>query len=192
VIRSKEWREMLTKYVSDEQWKKEAVYEVGDVVYNTITVSGDKGVYSAGSKFRICDIQADTSTRNLKEYDVSRFVTKYVSFILASEETDDLIRCQAGDFRLYHEGEKMKESNLAIQLLAVGSVLLILMILTVIVIAVFFDKNNRIAWSVAWTVCGIASIYSAVLYLLSMYGFNRIENSLSYRAAKKEKENTNE
>lgn len=93
---------MLTKYVSDEQWKKEAVYEVGDVVYNTITVSGDKGVYSAGSKFRICDIQADTSTRNLKEYDVSRFVTKYVSFILASEETDDLIRCQAGDFRLYH------------------------------------------------------------------------------------------
>lgn len=41
---------MLTKYVSDEQWKKEAVYEVGDVVYNTITVSGDKGVYSAGSK----------------------------------------------------------------------------------------------------------------------------------------------
>lgn len=183
---------MLTKYVSDEQWKKEAVYEVGDVVYNTITVCGDKGVYSAGSKFRICDIQADTSTRNLKEYDVSRFVTKYVSFILASEETDDLIRCQAGDFRLYHEGEEMKESNLAIQLLAVGSVLLILMILTVIVIAVFFDKNNRIAWSVAWTVCGIASIYSAVLYLLSMYGFNRIENSLSYRAAKKEKENTNE
>lgn len=86
----------------------------------------------------------------------------------------------------------MKESNLAIQLLAVGSVLLILMILTVIVIAVFFDKNNRIAWSAAWTVCGIASIYSAVLYLLSMYGFNRIENSLSYRAAKKEKENTNE
>lgn len=183
---------MLTKYVSDEQWKKEAVYEVGDVVYNTITVCGDKGVYSAGSKFRICDIQADTSTRNLKEYDVSRFVTKYVPFILASEETDDLIRCQAGDFRLYHEGEEMKESNLAIQLLAVGSVLLILMILTVIVIAVFFDKNNRIAWSVAWTVCGIASIYSAVLYLLSMYGFNRIENSLSYRAAKKEKENTNE
>lgn len=42
----------------------------------------------------------------------------------------------------------MKESNLAIQLLAVGSVLLVLMILTVIVIAVFFDKNNRIAWSV--------------------------------------------
>lgn len=64
-------------------------------------------------QYLICDIQADTSTRNLKEYDVSRFVTKYVSFILASEETDDLIRCQAGDFRLYHEDEKMKESNLA-------------------------------------------------------------------------------
>lgn len=37
---------MLTEYVSDEQWKKEAVYEVGDVVYNTRTVSGDKGIYS--------------------------------------------------------------------------------------------------------------------------------------------------
>lgn len=184
---------MLTKYVSNEQWKKEAVYEVGDVVYNTRTVNGDKGVYSAGSKFRICDIQADTSTRKLKEYDVSRFVTKYVSFILASEETDDLIRCQAGDFRLYHEGEKMKESNLAIQLLAVGSVLLVLMVLTVVVVAVFFSKNtNRIAWTVAWTVCGISGIYIALLYLLSMYGFNRIDNSLSYRAAKKEKENANE
>lgn len=103
---------MLTEYVSDEQWKKEAVYEVGDVVYNTRTVSGDKGIYSAGSKFRICDIQASTSTRKLKEHDVSRFVTKYVSFVLASEETDDLIRCQAGEFRLYHEGEKAKENNL--------------------------------------------------------------------------------
>ena len=57
---------MLTEYVSDEQWKKEAVYEVGDVVYNTRTVSGNKGIYSAGSKFRICDIQASTSTR--KQY----------------------------------------------------------------------------------------------------------------------------
>ena len=44
---------MLTEYVSDEQWKKEAVYEVGDVVYNTRTVSGNKGIYSAGSKFAI-------------------------------------------------------------------------------------------------------------------------------------------
>lgn len=183
---------MLTKYVSDEQWKKEAVYEVGDVVYNTRTVNGDKGVYSAGSKFRICDIQADTSTRTLREHDVSRFVTKYVSFILASEETDDLIRCQAGDFRLYHEGEKMKENNLAIQLLAVGSVLLVLMVLTAVVVAVFFGKSNRIAWTVVWTVCGIAGIYIEVMYVLSMYGFNRIENNLSYRAAKKEKENTNE
>jgi len=179
---------MLTEYVSDEQWKKEAVYEVGDVVYNTRTVSGDKGIYSAGSKFRICDIQASTSTRKLKEHDVSRFVTKYVSFVLASEETDDLIRCQAGEFRLYHEGEKAKENNLAIRLLAAGSVLLILMILTVAIIAVFFDKSNRIAWAVAWTVCGITGVYIAVLYLLSMYGFNRIDNSLSYRAARREKE----
>lgn len=101
---------MLTEYVSDEQWKKEAVYEVGDVVYNTRTVSGDKGIYSAGSKFRICDIQASTSTRKLKEHDVSRFVTKYVSFVLASEETDDLIRCQAGEFRLYHEEKKQKKT----------------------------------------------------------------------------------
>ena len=62
------------------------------------------------------------------------------------------------------------------------------MILTVAIIAVFFDKSNRIAWAVAWTVCGITGVYIAVLYLLSMYGFNRIDNSLSYRVARREKE----
>ena len=83
---------MLTEYVSDEQWKKEAVYEVGDVVYNTRTVSGDKGIYSAGSKFRICDIQASTSTRKLKEHDVSRFVTSmFLSFWLRKKQMTSFV-----------------------------------------------------------------------------------------------------